>query len=98
MITTKQRSNLKSLAHKLTPDVLIGKEGISQNLIDQIETVLENKELIKVKVLSNSSVKAKSIINELAEKLNAEPVLAVGGVMVLYRFSNKEGIQHIQLD
>lgn len=95
MITTKQRAELKKLAHNLTPSVQIGKDGLTQNVIDQIDIVLENKELIKIKVLQNSQVLAKEAINELANTLSAEAVQAVGGVMVLYRFSTKKGVPHV---
>ncbi|MDD4211254.1 MAG: YhbY family RNA-binding protein [Clostridia bacterium] len=95
MITTRQRAELKTLAHKLTPSVQIGKDGVTDNLVAQIDIVLENKELIKVKILANCDLEAKKLINELAEKLKANAVLAVGGVMVLYRLSSKDGVKHI---
>ena len=95
MITTKARAELKTLAHNLTPGVQIGKDGVTENVIGQIDIVLENKELVKVKILPNSTVEAKELINELAQKLNAEAILAVGGVMVLYRVSSKKGVKHI---
>jgi RNA-binding protein len=95
MITTKQRAELRKLAHHLTPSVQIGKDGLTENVVNQIDVVLENKELVKVKILQNSQVEAKQIINELASTLAAEPVQAVGGIMVLYRFSTKKGVVHV---
>ena len=95
MITTKQRAELRKLAHNLTPSVQIGKEGLTENVVNQIDVVLENKELVKIKILQNSQVEAKQIINELANTLVAEPVQVVGGVMVLYRFSTKKGVVHV---
>lgn len=97
MITTKQRAHLKMLAHNLQPAVIVGKEAVSENVVNQIDAILENKELVKVKILKSADVNAKDLINELAEKLTAEPILAVGGVMVFYRYSSKKGIKHIAL-
>jgi|LGVF01.2.fsa_nt_gb RNA-binding protein len=96
MITAKQRAKLKSLTHRLNPSVQIGKDGVSENLIKEIDTALFNKELVKIKVMQNSDVKAKELINELAKKLKAEPIMTIGRVIVLYRFSKKEDIEHIK--
>lgn len=96
MITTKQRASLKALAHDLAPSVQIGKDGLTENVISQISVVLENKELVKIKLLKTADLQAKELINELATELKAEPILAVGGVIVLYKFSTKKGIKHIE--
>ena len=97
MITTKQRAKLKKLAHEITPSVQIGKDGLTENVVSQIDVVLENKELVKIKILKTADLDAKELINDLAKTLNAEPIIAVGGVIVLYRFSQKKGIKHIEL-
>ena len=95
MITTKQRAELRKLAHNLTPSVQIGKDGLTENVVNEVDIVLENKELVKIKILPNSTLEAKQVINELANTLSAEAVQAVGGVMVLYRFSTKKGVMHV---
>jgi len=96
MITTKKRAMLKKVAHNYEPSVQIGKEGLTQAVINQIDVELENRELIKIKLLKTSGESSKTIINELAGVLKAEPILSVGGVIVLYRFSNKKGVKHIE--
>lgn len=48
-ITSKRRAYLKTLAQKLSPMVRVGKDGISENLIQSIEDAIKGRELIKVK-------------------------------------------------
>ncbi len=87
MLTGKQRSYLKGLANKMDPLFQIGKNGISENFIKQMDEALETKELIKVNILQNSAEDAKEAAFLIAEKIGAEYVQSIGGRFVLYRES-----------
>lgn len=89
MITSKQRAYLRSLANNLPAIFQIGKGGINENMIQQIDNTLERRELIKVHVLENSLLDAYPVCNEIAQKVGAEPVSVVGSKFVLYRESEK---------
>ena len=54
MITSKQRAYLRGLANTMQPIFQIGKGGIEEAFLKQIEDALEKRELIKIKVLENS--------------------------------------------
>ena len=97
-MTSKQRSKLISLAMNISATVQIGKNGLTDSVIEQISTSLEDHELVKIGVLKTADVTAKGIIAEVAEVLGAEPVQAIGNKIVLYRRSSKDGIEHISLD
>ena len=87
MITSKQRSYLKGLAHELDPVVYIGKSDVTENVINEIDTLLEHRELIKVKMQESCSLDPKATANEIADRLGAEFVQAIGRRFVLYRES-----------
>ncbi len=87
MITSKQRAALRKMANGITPIFQIGKGGINDNLIKQIEDALEARELIKISVLDNSFLDTKQTCNQLAELAGAEPVQAIGSKIVLYKES-----------
>lgn len=87
MITGKQRSFLKSLAHELEPTVYIGKSGITENVIKELETGLETRELVKVKLQESCDLNPKDTANDLAGLLKAEFVQAIGRKFTLYRES-----------
>ena len=95
MITTKERSVLKGIAMKLNAQMQIGKDGITDNVISQVEEMLYNKEILKINVLKNCDYTAKEALEILCEKLNAEPVQAIGNKAVIYKYSNKKDIKHI---
>ncbi|MBQ0079086.1 MAG: YhbY family RNA-binding protein [Eubacterium sp.] len=85
MITGKQRSYLRGLAQDLDPLVYIGKNDITETVMNEMDTLLESRELVKAKIQESSSVDAKDAANEMAEALNAEYVQAIGRRFVLYR-------------
>ena len=89
MLTGKQRSYLKAMANNLDPIFQIGKNGVTENFIKQVDEALEVREIIKIKVLNNSFLDAKEIASELAEKTNAEFVQSIGNKFVLYRESKE---------
>lgn len=89
MLTSKQRKYLKSLANPLSPMYQIGKGGITENFIKQIDGALETQELIKIRILQNSLVEPKEAIDELIESTGAEYVQCIGSKLVIYRESKK---------
>jgi len=89
MITSKQRSFLRGLAHELEPTVYIGKSGITDNIAKEMETGLEIRELVKVKLQEGCELTSKDAANELADLLKAEYVQAIGRKFTLYRQSKE---------
>lgn len=89
MITSKQRSYLRSLAHNIDPTVYIGKAGVTDNVIKEIDQCLEARELVKIKIQEGAELDAKATANELAPQLGAEFVQAIGRKFTLYRQSKE---------
>ncbi len=87
MITSKQRSYLKSLAQQVKPTVFIGKQGLTENILKELETGFESRELVKVKIQEGCELSPKEVANEFSEKLGAEFVQAIGRKFILYRES-----------
>ena len=61
MLTSKQRSKLKSLAANIDPIGQVGKEGIGENMLKSFSDCLEARELIKVHILENADGEAQLI-------------------------------------
>lgn len=97
MITTKQRAALRSLANDLPSLYQMGKNGISDEFLAQIEEALEANELIKITVLKNSFYTTKEAMSELCERLGCEAVSAVGSKVVIYRRSSNPKNVKIEL-
>ncbi|MBR6585312.1 MAG: ribosome assembly RNA-binding protein YhbY [Firmicutes bacterium] len=89
MITSKQRSYLRSLAHNIDPVVYIGKAGVPENVIKEIDQALEARELVKVKIQEGCELAAKDVANDILPQLEAEFVQAIGRKFTLYRESKE---------
>ena len=89
MLTGKQRSYLKGIANTMDPLFQLGKSGITENFIKQIDTTLETREIVKVKILKNSDLDPTEAANQIADELNAEFVQSMGSKFVIYRESKE---------
>jgi RNA-binding protein len=89
MLTSKQRSYLRSLSNTIEPIFQVGKGGISDNMVKQFSDALEARELVKATVLRNSEASAREICEEIAELTGAEVVQVIGNKFVLYKESEK---------
>ncbi len=87
MLSGKQRSYLKGIANGIKSILQIGKNGINENFIKQVDDALEAREIVKINVLSNSFLDAKEAANEVADKTDSEFVQSVGNKFVIYRES-----------
>jgi len=88
-MTTKERAVLKGLASTADTILIIGKGGITENVVDEAKKALAARELVKGRVLETCMLTAKEALQELAELTGAEPVQAIGSKFVLYK-ENKE--------
>lgn len=95
MFTSKQRANLKSLASTLKPIMQVGKEGLSENLVNSLSEALEARELVKINLLPASGEDGNGLAAELAGLLKAEVVAVIGRKAILYRRSSRKDFEHI---
>ena len=92
-MTSKERAALRAKANPLEPIFQIGKDGISDNLVAQIDDALDVRELLKIRVhLETAPESPREFADKLAEKLGAEVIQVIGGVIVVYRKIDKEKV------
>jgi RNA-binding protein len=83
-LTSSQRKRLRGLAHDLRPLVLIGKEGLTEGALSQIDRELGEHELIKVKFIAGKSEK-RELALEIEGRLACALAGLVGHVAIYYR-------------
>ncbi|MDD6489751.1 MAG: ribosome assembly RNA-binding protein YhbY [Clostridia bacterium] len=89
MLTSKQRAFLRSLATDIDTIVMVGKGGISPQIIKQADDALTARELIKGKVLETAGVDAREIAEHIAAETQCDVVQVIGSKFVLFRRNPK---------
>lgn len=92
-MTSKERAELRSKANELETTLMVGKDGVTENLLQEAGRQLDARELIKGKVLEAALLSAREVCDALCESLNAEGIQVVGNKFVIYRFSEKKAKQ-----
>ena len=90
MLTSKQRAYLRGLANSMDPIIIVGKDGVTDNVVIQVRDALRARELIKGKVLESALLTAREVSDELAQRCGADPVQCIGSKFVLYQKNEKE--------
>ena len=89
MLTSKQRAQLRGMANTMETILQIGKTGITDQTVKQVDDALTARELIKIRTLETSPTSSRESADMLAEKVNADVVQVIGTRIVLYRENKK---------
>jgi RNA-binding protein len=87
-MTSKERARLRAEANGLDPIFQIGKEGVTDAVIAQIEDTFNTRELFKIKVhLESAPEGPKEIAQKLAEATGCDVIQVIGGTIVVFRIN-----------
>lgn len=89
MLTSKQRAQLRGLANGLDAIFQIGKAGLGDALLKQVDEALEVRELIKLRLLETAPVSVREAADAIAAQTGADVVQVIGSRFVLYRASRE---------
>ena len=91
-LTGKQKNYLRGLAHNINPIIIIGANGLSEAVLNELESALEYHELLKIKLPADDKASKACLIANICTETNSEPIQLIGRVGVVYRQSNKQKI------
>ncbi len=97
VLTGAQVKKLRSMAHGLTPVVMVGKNNVNDDVVARADEVLEARELIKCSVLDSSDLSTREAAEELAQRTGAQVVQVIGRKFSLYRETHRKDVKKIDL-
>ena len=89
MLTSKERAELRAQANALETTLMVGKDGVTDNVVAEADRLLTARELVKGKVLESALMSAREVSEALCEATGADGISCVGSKFVIYRFSEK---------
>lgn len=92
-LSVAQRRELKARAHVLHPIVMIGKTGLTVNVIDEVDRGLTSHELIKIKAQIDDRIARNALFEEICQRLGAAAVQHIGKIFVIYRPNPEQVLQ-----
>jgi RNA-binding protein len=84
-LTKSERRRLTALAHRLKPELLVGREGLSAAFQQSLHEALRAKELIKIKLLDTSEEDRDSLRAKLEALPDVQLVRNIGKTFILYK-------------
>ncbi len=96
-LTGSQRKQLRKLAHSLKPVAQIGKAGLSDTLVSNLDDAIDHHELVKVRFIEHRDRK-RELLEELAERIGVQIAGIIGHVVILYRPAAEPEDRRIVLD
>jgi RNA-binding protein len=92
MLKKKQKQYLKGLANPLKPAVIIGKDGLTENIIGSIDEYLTSHELLKISILKSCEQEIEEIVLDVLANTNSELISQLGRKMVIFRRNNRQPV------
>ncbi len=89
MLTSKQRAEFRAQANALETTLIVGKDGVTGNVISEADRLLTARELVKGKVLETALMSAREVSDAICEATGADGISCVGYKFVIWRFSEK---------
>ena len=89
MLTSKQRAEFRAQANTLETTLMVGKDGVTENVAAEADRLLTARELVKGKVLESALMTAREVSEAICEATGADGVAVIGTKFVIYRFSEK---------
>lgn len=84
-LTKPQTKHLRNLAHHLKPVISIGQNGITDNVLNELDIALSYHELVKIKLGTGDRDERQIMIEQLGRETGAEQVQAIGKTLTLFR-------------
>ena len=83
-LSSAEKKELRGIAQRLKPHIHIGKQGVSESVLAEIETALIKNGLIKIRFESNKN-EVKLLCDTITEKAQCEFVGGIGRVGIFFR-------------
>ncbi|QNN24676.1 YhbY family RNA-binding protein [Planctomycetales bacterium ZRK34] len=98
-LTSKQRKTLRGLGQKRPDDARLGKSGLTDGFIENLNELLDRRELVKLRFTDVEGAMRQTLADEVCQRVGAECAGVIGRTMLLYRANPElEDGQRVRID
>jgi RNA-binding protein len=80
---------LRALGHQLKPVVTVAGNGLTENVITEVDRALRDHELIKIKLAIGDRDAKKTVIADLCVQTESQLIQSIGHMVLLFRKADK---------
>lgn len=91
-LNSSMKKKLKAIGHSINPFINVGKQEITENIINKVNNELEIHELVKIKIQKTSLTPVKDAIEEIANSTNSNIIRIIGSTGLLFRRNNENPV------
>lgn len=92
MLNSRQRAQLRAMANDMETILQVGKGGINENTVKQVNDALEARELIKLRILETCPSTVRETADELSKLCECDVVQVIGTRFILYKESKNNKV------
>lgn len=92
-LSIQERKHLRQIGHALNPVVMLGAQGITDNVVEETLRALNDHELIKVKIAGEDREARVAAIDALAQATKSEVVQKIGKIVLLYKKAAQQNLK-----
>jgi RNA-binding protein len=96
-LTSSERAHLRAKANTLNAVFQLGKGGLGENFINQMDEILEARELVKISLLETCELSVKEAAQQICDACNCQSVQMIGRKIVFYRQAKDKDKRKITL-
>ncbi|MCW8934334.1 MAG: ribosome assembly RNA-binding protein YhbY [Gammaproteobacteria bacterium] len=89
-LSKHQIKHLVSLTHNLKPVIMVGQNGVTENILKELDIALDFHELVKIKIAGEDRESRAEMIKQLSSAESVEIVQKIGKTLTLYRKNKKK--------
>lgn len=94
MLNKDQKKYLRSLLHTRGIVIWIGQNGLTANVMNEVEAALDHHELVKIRVRTGDRSQRDVLLEKICTETGAEAVHKIGNIISIYRVNPDKPVIH----
>jgi len=92
MLSKTQIKQLRKLAHDLNPVIMLGQNGFTEAVLNELNIALEHHELVKIKLSGSDRDAREQLIADICQQSQSDVVQSIGKTVTIFRRNKQKPV------